>query len=208
MHCAPRRIHILLFVSLLIHFETLLGMKQEAERAGGTVIGKIIDEDNGLPLRYAAVTVSGTGRGAVSNQEGIFLIDSIPAGMYALRASLIEYRGQQKDSVRVLSGQTTQVSFSLVNQRPDSLTWVMRANKDIARGEIHLLTCGLMILSVPESVLTYVANKYGFHYQDERTDSNDGCQIYNEVVYKYLDKLNGNGWRKRFELELKSYERR
>jgi hypothetical protein len=208
MRSAHTRISALLFMSVLVHFELLHGMNQEAERPGGTVIGKIIDADTGLPLMHAAVTVRGAARGGVSDKEGSFLIDSIPAGLYALRASLIGYRGQQKDSVNVLARQTTQASFSLLNERPDSLTWVMRANKDIARGEIHLLTYGLMILSVPESVLTCVANKYGFHYQDERTDSNDGCQIYNEVVCKYLDKLNGAGWRGRFEQELQQYKRK
>jgi len=78
----------------------------------GTVSGQILDQATQQPLQEAQVSIVGTQRGAMTDQQGRYSIPGVPAGTYQVRARRIGYTvGLQQ--VTVGSGLTATVNFVL-----------------------------------------------------------------------------------------------
>jgi len=76
------------------------------------VRGVVIDSTSGEKIPYAAVTVLGTNRGAVTNNNGFYLIANLPYGTYQIIATTLGYQAVTKTvSVRGKDPQT--VNFAL-----------------------------------------------------------------------------------------------
>jgi TonB-dependent SusC/RagA subfamily outer membrane receptor len=84
-----------------------------ATAQNGSVLGSIVDAADGAPLARVVVKVEGTRLRAVTDAEGAFRIDDVPAGERAVR---VERSGYAKltEPVLVHDGWTTGVEFSLV----------------------------------------------------------------------------------------------
>lgn len=80
---------------------------------GGDIRGRVVDAESGDPLPGANVQLLGTVRGASTDEKGRFLIPNLPPGLYSLRASMISYKAQTRDSVRVRLEQFGEVEFRL-----------------------------------------------------------------------------------------------
>lgn len=83
-----------------------------AAQQQGSVSGTVIDTETRQPLVGAQVTVVGTNRSAVTNQEGRFLISGVAVGEQTIRASLIGYSANTQ-TVRVQASQTATVEIAL-----------------------------------------------------------------------------------------------
>jgi TonB-dependent SusC/RagA subfamily outer membrane receptor len=83
-----------------------------AQQGTGTIRGRVIDANSGRPTATVQVYVPGTGRGALSNATGEFLIQGVPPGERIVRAELIGYSSQQQ-TVMVTAGGTAVVEFRL-----------------------------------------------------------------------------------------------
>lgn len=95
---------------LAVAFAGLLPMAGSAQQAG-TVTGQVVDEAN-QPLPAVSVTITGTGLGALTNQEGRFTIRNVPPGDREIVASRIGYaRGSER--VEVAAAETVVVDFTL-----------------------------------------------------------------------------------------------
>jgi outer membrane receptor for ferrienterochelin and colicin len=81
-------------------------------QATGKVEGRVNDEA-GAPIANASVTIVGTAFTALTNPQGYFFINNVPAGTYEMRAAFIGYRAYRASGVRVLAGQTLTQNFSL-----------------------------------------------------------------------------------------------
>ena len=81
--------------------------------AQGVVRGQIYDQESGQALPGANVQLLGTLRGAVSDARGRFVIPNLPAGSYALRASMIGYRARQLERIVITAGEETAVTVRL-----------------------------------------------------------------------------------------------
>lgn len=81
-------------------------------QATGKVEGRVNDEA-GAPIANASVTIVGTAFTALTNPQGYYFINNVPAGTYAMRAAFIGYRAVRSEGVRVLAGQTGSQDFSL-----------------------------------------------------------------------------------------------
>ena len=57
--------------------------------ATGTVSGRVVDATSQEPLPSVSVVVVGTRRGAITSNDGSFVIGGVPAGTQTLRASRI-----------------------------------------------------------------------------------------------------------------------
>ena len=79
--------------------------------AAGTVTGIVIDSLLGEPVAFASVRVEGTRRGAVTREDGRFLL-RLPAGRYTLNFSHVSFSAQQR-SVEVVAGDTLRVNVGL-----------------------------------------------------------------------------------------------
>ena len=83
-----------------------------AQQGTGTIRGRVLDANSGRPTPTVQVYVPGTGRGALSNPSGEFLIQGVPPGERVVRAELIGYSSQQQ-TVMVTAGGTAVVEFRM-----------------------------------------------------------------------------------------------
>ena len=80
---------------------------------GGTVSGSITIKQSGQPIAGAQVFLQNTRFGALTDQNGRFLIGSVPAGTYIATVQFIGYADRRQPNVVVRVGQATTVDFQL-----------------------------------------------------------------------------------------------
>ncbi len=81
-------------------------------QTAGKIEGTVTDRDTGQPLPGAQVIVSGTQLGNISDDNGYYFINNVPAGAQTISASFLGYQAES-GQYRILAGQTTTVDFSL-----------------------------------------------------------------------------------------------
>ncbi len=77
----------------------LLIFLAQAPAISATVSGFVRGADDGEALPYASVALKGVSLGAMTNQQGYYIISSIPAGTYELRFSYIGYKAESRSIV-------------------------------------------------------------------------------------------------------------
>lgn len=88
-----------------------LGAQQAAARQG-VVAGRVTDQSNGGPVPGATVLIAGTNLGAVTGDNGEYVIRGTSAGSHQLRVSRLGYAPTSRP-VTVVAGQTVTVNFAL-----------------------------------------------------------------------------------------------
>jgi hypothetical protein len=81
-------------------------------QTSGKVSGTVLSED-GQALTGANVVVEGTSFGAATDEEGVYYILEVPAGVYSVRVDYIGYKSHTISNVRIHSDLTSFVDFSL-----------------------------------------------------------------------------------------------
>ena len=84
-----------------------------AVAATGYINGIVADAKTGEGLAGANVLVVGTGKGAVTDLNGRFLIVSLPPGSYTIRATFIGYKTEEKHA-ELQGDANVEVSFKLI----------------------------------------------------------------------------------------------
>ena len=74
----------------------ILTVQLSAQAPTGSIKGKVVDSTTRQPLPDATVSIPGTRRGAVTGEDGTFLITSVPAGVQRVRASRIGHAPHQR----------------------------------------------------------------------------------------------------------------
>jgi outer membrane receptor protein involved in Fe transport len=103
----------------------------------GKVEGRVRDQA-GAPIANAQVTIVGTAFSALTNPQGYYFINNVPAGTVALRASFIGYKRTEVTGVRVLAGQTITQDIQ-IEASPvviEELTVVAAENPLVPRDEV------------------------------------------------------------------------
>jgi Carboxypeptidase regulatory-like domain/TonB-dependent Receptor Plug Domain len=93
-------------VALVLGAGTLLA------QATGKIEGRVRDQA-GAPIANAQVFIVGTAFNALTNPQGYYFINNVPAGTISVRAAFIGYKSTQVDGVKVLAGQTGTVDIQL-----------------------------------------------------------------------------------------------
>lgn len=83
-----------------------------AQATTGKIQGRVVSS-TGQPIASAQVTVDGTSLGNITNDEGFYFINEVPAGLHTIRAQSIGYRTVVLTEQRILAGQTFTFNFSL-----------------------------------------------------------------------------------------------
>jgi hypothetical protein len=91
----------------------LLPAMPAAAQNTGKVEGRVTDQASGAPLAGAQVIVVGTRYGNVTNEQGYYFINNVPAGLHDFQAQYIGYQSVNLLGQRVLAGQTTTLDFAL-----------------------------------------------------------------------------------------------
>ncbi|HEX6106218.1 MAG TPA: carboxypeptidase regulatory-like domain-containing protein, partial [Gemmatimonadales bacterium] len=81
-------------------------------QATGKIEGRVRDQA-GAPIANAQVFIVGSAFNALTNPQGYYFINNVPAGTHSVRAAFIGYKSTQVDGVRVLAGQTGTVDIQL-----------------------------------------------------------------------------------------------
>ncbi len=106
-----RNFSLLVFV-LLLGCTCVFGQGNTTGAIGGT-----ITDAKGDVIRGATVTVTskatGTERTAVTNDDGEYKLDFLPAGRYAVKVSASGFGEVTSDNVELLIGQTNRLNFSM-----------------------------------------------------------------------------------------------
>jgi len=101
--------------TLIILF-TVFSLSTKAQNTGGTITGVVRDGTTGETMPGVNVVIEGTLRGASTDSEGLFTIPSVTPGIYNLTLSFISYKPLTIQGVRVVAGNTTEVSASMADQ--------------------------------------------------------------------------------------------
>ena len=83
-----------------------------AQATTGTISGRVVDSTSQQPLSNVTIAVPGTQLGALTRNDGGFLITNVPVGAQRVRATRIGY-GSKEQPVTVNAGATVAVQFSL-----------------------------------------------------------------------------------------------
>lgn len=114
----------------------------------GRIGGRITDEATGTALEGARVVVVGTPIIETSDQDGKYIVRSIPPGAYQLRVLRIGYKPQQQ-SVSVAANETAALDFVMVTS-PVELDEIVTT----ATGEQQKLQVGNTVSTIDVSSIT------------------------------------------------------
>jgi len=79
----------------------------------GKVQGRVTDAATGQPIEGAQVIVEGTTLGNLTNNEGFYFVNEVPAGLQSVTSQFIGYRASTVVDERILAGQTSTLNFEL-----------------------------------------------------------------------------------------------
>src|SRR5688500_7277161 len=79
------------------------------------ITGRVLDQGSSQPMAAVQVVIVGSGIGALSQQNGRYLLLNVPAGTHTLTAERIGYRGVTQQ-VTVTAGQTVVQDFALAEE--------------------------------------------------------------------------------------------
>ncbi|MEO8199031.1 MAG: carboxypeptidase regulatory-like domain-containing protein, partial [Gemmatimonadota bacterium] len=103
----------------------------------GKIEGRVRDQA-GAPIANAQVTIVGSAFGALTNNQGYYFFNNVPAGTVSVRAAFVGYKSAEAQGVRVLAGQTITQDIQL-EQTPfqvDEITVTAAATPLVPRDEV------------------------------------------------------------------------
>jgi hypothetical protein len=80
----------------------------------GSIDGVVVDDSTGERRPAVTVTIAGTQRGALTDEQGRFIIGDLAAGTYTLRTRALSYR-QTETLVTVRAGSATTVTLRIAS---------------------------------------------------------------------------------------------
>jgi len=136
-HC---RVSAFLRVARVIAYAAValgVGAGSLLAQSTGKLEGRVRDQA-GAPIANAQVIVVGTAFNAVTNPQGYYFINSVPAGTIAVRAQFIGYKSTQVEGVKILAGQTNTVDIQLEQTAVEitELTVVAQTQPLVPRDEV------------------------------------------------------------------------
>ena len=102
-----------LIIMKLIRLLFLLILSTSTAFSQGIIRGKISNPVNNEPVAFANVLILNTDLGAVTDENGNYEINSIPPGLYNVRASFVGYKMQTVFEVQVTLAKPFQLDFRL-----------------------------------------------------------------------------------------------
>ena len=108
-----------------------------AQGSTGKIEGRVRDQA-GAPIANAQVFIVGTAFNALTNPQGYYFINNVPAGTVSVRAAFIGYKSTQVDGVRILAGQTitTDIQLEQTAVQIQEITVVQQTQPLVPRDEV------------------------------------------------------------------------
>ena len=192
---------------VMLIFNNRITLGSEVQAKQGTLIGLVTEKSTGKPLQGVRVDLVGTIVNALSDADGKFQLREIPMKSYSVKFSLTGFAELKVLSVTPRPGDTLKVELesSLVQTQDTSTARLCkeareRAVKDTTGARlVHILRGGFANPdSATQRKMADITRRYGFE------TLYGGCvqpcwNEYNAIIYQWLDKRNGKGWRKEIE---------
>lgn len=102
----------------------------------GTLSGKVLDKETGIPLPGAAILIEGTTVGAMADKNGAYEIYNLPAGGYDVTVRMIGYAPLTIKDVTINIDLTTDLNFELSAKVLALDAVVITERKWLIKGEI------------------------------------------------------------------------
>lgn len=144
------------YILLLVLMVMGAGMDVYAEKVnpvkeGNTISGHVIEKNTENSLPYAAVLIVETGQGTVTDEDGGFKFQKIPAGKYTLRVQLLGYETQEK-KVTVSDSFTVDVHFLMHDSSIMTDEVVVSANRNETSRKVAPVVVNVMNAKLFDSV--------------------------------------------------------
>lgn len=97
----------------------------------GKITGVVIDEGNKEPLPGATVQIVGTKLGAITKDNGFYVILNVPPGSYDLKVSFIGYQEVLMQQVKISADITTTVDSKMKATAVELPTEIIRAERQM-----------------------------------------------------------------------------
>lgn len=131
-----------------------------AQGTTGKIEGTVRDQA-GAPVAGAQVLVVGTSYAGVTNEQGYYFINNVPAGVVTLRAQYIGYAPAEARNLRVLAGQTMTQPLTLSQQAVtvEGITVEASVNPLVPRDQVatKAIVQGDLISSLPADNVSQIA---------------------------------------------------
>jgi outer membrane receptor protein involved in Fe transport len=119
------KINHILYTLLLVVISWSASFAQTGNTGAAKVSGSLVN-DQGKPLDYASVSIikatdSTIVKGALSNDNGVYSFDKIPAGKYLVKATVVGYVKAVSKPFTVTEG-STKVEVPVLNMQPGNTT--------------------------------------------------------------------------------------
>ncbi len=148
----------------------ILAQASAIAQQNATITGRVTDKD-GKPLFAINVGLKDTSFGTLTNKNGDFTIGNVPAGIYTLVATAVNYEGQQK-SGDLIRGGTVTIDFSLTEKLIKlkevniTATGLTKSTQDIP-GAISVIDSKSITESGAQNIGEIITRAPGVNFQDE-----------------------------------------
>ncbi|HWO57081.1 MAG TPA: TonB-dependent receptor [bacterium] len=99
----------------------------------GKIAGVVTDKTNGQPIPGAAISIVGTTWGALTDEEGRFVILNVPVGTYTLKATIVGFAPMEVTNVGVNVDLTTIQDFALSSEAVELGTVSVTAERPLVK---------------------------------------------------------------------------
>lgn len=170
-----RRVSRLVARAVLAAFPLCAAAAQAQQPQAGTIAGQVTSVADQRPIPGVVVRLDGTTRGAITGEDGRYLIHPVPAGTAAAIAQRTGYATAQLE-VTVSAGDTTRLDFRLEPHATVLSPTVVSATREVQRRDDA--TAAIEVLDGEEI---------------RRTRSSHPAQLLNRLAGVHVSELSGEG---------------
>jgi outer membrane receptor for ferrienterochelin and colicin len=124
----------------------------------GKITGRVVDAKTNEPLPFVNIILTGTQMGTASDLEGNFMIINITPGVYSVKASAIGYSSVTVQNIKVSTGFTSHVDFSLESATVNLKDVTITAVKPMVQKDLTASTSSIGSEMISELPVTEIAD--------------------------------------------------
>jgi iron complex outermembrane recepter protein len=138
------------FVLLLIFTFLVTSQATKAEGTSGTITG-IVKTADGQPAAFVNVGLKGLNKGAVTDEQGRFIIKNVKEGTYIVTTSFVGMQSQEK-TVTITADQVLTIDFTLTESAQQLTEIVISGTQSANEKELGIGKAGIKAFDLPQSV--------------------------------------------------------
>lgn len=84
------------------------------DEEAGILTGTVTDKTDGIPIQGATVNITATTFSTETDEDGIYLFDTLPAGTYNVEVIILDYQTATLAAQKVIAGDETVADFAML----------------------------------------------------------------------------------------------